>query len=249
MDSHCRRDVCTHACKRAAATAIIGVWLLLPPYQFHVSNFPDYSKVTAASLGLVFGTLLFGIQSIVSSRPRWFDVPVLLWCFTNMASSLSNDLGVYDGLAQSLSVILHWGLPFYFGRIYFGDSVGLRTFAIGLVIGGLACVLPCLWEIRMSPHLLGNVYGWTGWEGTRWGGYRPRIFFRTGLELGMWMTAVSMTAWWFWQCGVIKRLGQFSFGRVVFPILLVTTILCRSTGALCSGRRRVLALGVDPVQD
>jgi hypothetical protein len=218
--------------RRAATIAVIGAWLLLPPYQFSMSNFPDYSKVTAASLGLVFGTLFFGIQNVLSFRPRWFDVPMVLWCFINVASSLSNGLGIYDGLAQSLTAIIHWGLPYYFGRLYFGDGAGLRTFTVGIAVGGLACVLPCLWEMRMSPHLLGNVYGWTGWEGTRWGGYRPRIFFRNGLELGMWMTAVSVTAWWLWRCSVIKRLGQWSFGTVVLPILLGTTILCRSTGAL-----------------
>ena len=93
-------------------------------------------------------------------------------------------------------------------------------------------MLPCLWESRMSPQLLRNFYGFGAWEGTRWDGYRPKIFFSTGLELGMWMTAVSLTGWWFWRCGVIKKFGQFSFGRVVLPILLMTTFLCRSTGAL-----------------
>ena len=59
---------------------------------------------------------------------------------------------------------------------------------------GLPYVLPCLWEVRMSPNLLGYIYGATTWQGTRLGGYRPHVFFGTGIECGMWMTAMSLTA-------------------------------------------------------
>ena len=66
----------------------------------------------------------------------------------------------------------------------------------------------------------------------RLGGWRPNVFFGTGLELGMWMTAVALTAWWLWRCGTIKRIGQYPFGPVLLPILMITTIICRSAGAL-----------------
>jgi hypothetical protein len=218
--------------RKAAAAAVIGAWLLLPPFGISLPGFPDYSKVTAASLGVLFGTMFFGIHHIIAFRPRWFDVPMLLWCFTGLFSSLANGLGPYDGLSESLSLFLNWGFPYFFGRLYFGDSGGLRTFTIGIIVGGLAYVLPCLWEIRMSPQLLEKVYGMSSWQGTRFGGFRPNVFFKTGLELGMWMTAASLAAWWCSRCGVIQKLGQYSFGKVVLPVLLITTVLCRSTGAL-----------------
>ena len=60
----------------------------------------------------------------------------------------------------------------------------------------------------MSPQLLGQIYGSAKWQGERMGGYRPNVFFWSGIELGLWMTAVSLTAWWFWRCGVIKKLDQ-----------------------------------------
>ena len=84
----------------------------------------------------------------------------------------------------------------------------------------------------MSPQLLRSIYGYGVWQGTRWGGYRPNVFFMTGLELGLWMTAASLTGWWLWWCGAIKKIGGYPFGSVLLPILMVTTILCRSTGAL-----------------
>src|SRR5271165_7651631 len=101
--------------RHAAAAAVIGAWLLLPPYQMSISNFPDYSKTTAASLGIMFGTLFFGLDRILAFRPRWFDLPMLLWCFCGLASSVANGLGPYDGLSDSLSQILNWGLPYLCG--------------------------------------------------------------------------------------------------------------------------------------
>jgi tetratricopeptide (TPR) repeat protein len=218
--------------RRAAATAVIGAWLLLPPFSISISSFPDYSRITAASVGLIFGTLFFGLNNIISFRPRWFDVPMLLWCLAGSAASLSNGLGPYDALSACLDAIFTWGLPYFFGRIYFSDRDGLRTFTVAMVIAGLVYVLPCVWEIRMSPQLLGQVYGASRWQGERMGGYRPNVFFSTGLELGLWMTAVSLTAWWFWRCGVIKKFGPISFGKVMLPILLIVTFFCRSTGAV-----------------
>ena len=218
--------------RRAAVTAVIGAWLLLPPISIAISGLPDYSKSTAAVLGIMLGTFLYSPDRLLRFHPRWFDLPMLLWCFTGTVSSLQNGLGLYDGLSDALRECLTWGLPYLVGRLYFGDPESLRAFVVGMVGGGLSYVLPCLWEIRMSPNIAHNIYGLGGWQGTRLGGYRPYVFFNTGLELGLWMTAASLAAWWLWRCGAIKQIGRISFGSVLLPVLLGTTILCRSTGAL-----------------
>ena len=218
--------------RQAAIVAVIGAWLVLPPYVIPISSFPDFSKNTAATIGMLLGTLFFAPERLLAFRPRWFDLPMVGWCLSGVAASLHNDLGLYDGLSDGLNQALYWGLPYFFGRMYFGDSEGLRGFTVAMVIGGLAYVLPCIWEMRMSPHLLADVYGFAGWEGTRLGGFRPRIFFKTGLECGLWMTAVSLTAWWLWRTKVLTSLGGVPFGAVILPILMFTTVLCRSTGAL-----------------
>jgi hypothetical protein len=218
--------------RQAATIAVIGAWLALPPYALPIAELPDYSKSMAASVGMMLGTLLFAPHRLLDFRPRWYDLPMSLWCVCGIATSLHNGLGLYDGLSDSLGQILTWGLPYLLGRLYFGDAEGLRYFVVAMVIGGLCYVAPCLWEVRMSPQLLVQFYGAGGWEGMRLGGYRPRVFFPTGLECGMWMTAASLAAWWLWRCDALKRIGQVPFGPVLMPILLATTILCRSTGAL-----------------
>jgi tetratricopeptide (TPR) repeat protein len=216
----------------AATTAVIGAWLLLPPFTLAISSLPDYSKSTAATFGVLLATLIFDPDRILRFRPRWFDLPMLLWCFSGVASSVQNDLGLYDGLSDALNQLLMWGLPYLIGRLYFGNPDDLRYFATAIVVSSLFYVLPCLYEIRMSPTLMSKIYGLSTWYGTRLGGYRPHVFFYTGLELGLWMTAASLAAWWLWRCGVIKKIGPFPFGSMLLPILMGTAILCRSTGAI-----------------
>jgi tetratricopeptide (TPR) repeat protein len=220
--------------RQAATTAVIGAWLLLPPYSLAIAGLPDYSKSTAATLSVLLATLIFDPNRLLTFRPRWFDLPMLLWCHSGIASSLQN-VGLYDGLSDALGQLLVWGLPYLIGRLYFGSLADLRYFATGMVIGGLAYVLPCLYEIRMMTSLLKSIYGmgiWGGMAGLRLGGFRPNVFFFTGLELGMWMTAASLAGWWLWRCSAIRRIGPIPFGQVLLPILIGTAILCRSTGAI-----------------
>ena len=153
--------------RQAATFAVVGAWLILPPYSLSVSGLPDYSKNLAASLGMLAGTLIFAPDRLLSFRPRWFDYPMLGYCLCGIVSSLQNELGIYDGLSDALSTSVSWGLPYLFGRLYLGDPEGLYFFAKGMVIGGLWYVLPCLYEVRMSPQLLGNFYGMGRWQGLR----------------------------------------------------------------------------------
>ena len=216
----------------AATVAVIGSWLLLPPYAISISGLPDYSKNLAASFGLLLGTLIFQTDRLLRFRPRMYDLPMLLFCFSGVPSALTNGQTLYDGLSDSLLQVLMWGLPYFFGRLYFSGPEGLRYFCAGIIGGGLSYILPCLFEMRMSPQLLGRLYGFSTWQGVRLGGYRPNVFFYTGLELGLWMTSSSLAAWWLWRCGAVKRIGRIQYGTFLMLSLLGTTILCRSTGAL-----------------
>lgn len=218
--------------RKAAVASLIGAWLILPPLTIPLPGIPDYSKFTATTFGILLGTLLFDVPRLLAFRPRWFDAPMLVWCTCPFASSISNGDGVYDGISQCLTHIFMWGFPYVIGRLYFGDLEGLRELSLGMITGGVAYILPCLWEIKMSPQLMRQVYGLSGWMGMRLGGYRPRVFLSNGLELGTWMSAASLAAWWIWRSGSLKRMAGLPFGTVVLPSLLVTNLLCKSSGAL-----------------
>jgi tetratricopeptide (TPR) repeat protein len=217
--------------RKAVTIAVIGAWLCLPPYTLPINGLPDYSKSVAASLGMLAGTLLFAPDRLLHFRPRWFDMPMLGWCLCGMLSSLSNDLGIYDGLSSILTQVVLWGLPYLLGRLYFVTLDDLRVFVVGMVIGGLSFIPLCLGEIGMSPQLLKTLYGYSVDMGMRDGFYRPQVFFLTVLELGMWMTAASLAAWWLWRCRTLRTIGGSPFGPLML-LLIITTFASRSTGAL-----------------
>jgi hypothetical protein len=67
---------------------------------------------------------------------------------------------------------------------------------------------------------------------SRMGGWRPRVFLTSGLELGMWMSVCVLAAVWLWRNGSLKRLAGYPFGNFWLPALAVTTVLCRASGAI-----------------
>jgi hypothetical protein len=226
--------------RRAVTVAFISGWLFLPYYGYPIPGLPDYSKVSATSLAVLLATFLFCSDWLLALRPRWFDLPMATWCLCPIASSLSNDLGLYDGLSASFDHIVSWGLPYLIGRVYFPRLEHLRELAIGIVVGGLAYVPFCVWELRMSPFTHLSVYGidTSGFGELVYGGYRPKVFMSCALELGLWMTATSTTGIWLWAGGTLKRIWSISFGWLLI-VLLIITILVKVTGALV-----LLILGV-----
>jgi tetratricopeptide (TPR) repeat protein len=219
--------------RRAVIVASLTAWMFLPQLSFNLPGIPDYTRTSATTMALIIGAALFDTGRLLSIRPRWFDIPVVAWCLCPFITSLTNDLGPYDGLSCALAQFFRWGFPYLIGRVYLDDLEGLRDLVIGIVVVSLIYVPLCLWEIRMSPQLARYVYGVDprGWEGTRYSGYRPKVFLETGLELGMWMTAASLCGYGLWISGALRRLWGYPFG-LLFGILLVTTVLCKSTGAL-----------------
>ena len=214
----------------AMVAASIGAWLLLPPAGIDLPAIPTYDKAAAASIGILLGTVIFEPNRLFTFRLRWFDLPMLLLCMCPFFSSISNNLGLYDGFAGSFRAVVAWLFPYLVGRLYLTDLDGLRELAVGMVIGGVCLIPLCVFESRMSPLLLPMVYGMDRWEGTRYSGFRPRVFFSTGLELGLWMNAVVLVAIWLWRTGHLKRLWGVP-GGVITAMLSVVAILCRSTGA------------------
>jgi tetratricopeptide (TPR) repeat protein len=229
--------------RRAMMVGSIAAWLLLPPIGFDFPGLPNYNKATAATAGILLGTLIFELNRLLAFRPRWFDLPMLLWSLCPFFSSISNELGAYDGLSSAFKQTIDWFLPYLVGRLYLTDAEGLREFALGIITGGV-CLIPfTLFEIRMSPLLLPMVYGLGGWEGIRYGGYRPRVFFTTAIEFGLLMNCVTLIAWWTWKTGQLKRLLGLP-GGVIFAALLVTTIACRATGSMLLSMSGLSALWI-----
>ena len=218
--------------RRAVLVGVIAGWLLLPPGGIDFAGFPGYDKAHAASFGVLLGTVLFQTDRLLSFRPRWFDLPMILWFFCPSISSLTNGFPILEA-ASTLTVTLgSWLLPYLIGRLYFSDSEGLRELALGIVVGGMCLIPACLFENRVSPILLPTIYSIdSGFVPSRFGGFRPRVFFRTGIELGLWMNVTAVAAFWLWQTKQLVPLPRLS-PRMTFALMFVTAILCRSIGAI-----------------
>jgi tetratricopeptide (TPR) repeat protein len=217
---------------RAVVASTVFSWLFLPNISIAVPGLPDFSKTLATTLGTCLGILIFDSGRIRQFRPKWYDVPVFVWCFGNILTSLSNDLGLWDGLAQALKALLGWGLPYLIGRLYLADFEGLRECAMGIVIGGLVYAPLCIFEARMSPVLQYWIYGiLSPYEPPRFGlGYRPSVFLGSGLMVGMWMTAATLCAYWLRASGAVRQILGFPFVWAVV-ILAATTVLTKAVGA------------------
>ncbi len=220
--------------RRAVLIALVGGWLFLPMASYPISGLPDYDKTMAACLAVLLGTTLFDPDRLTRFQPSWLDLPMLAWCLTPFMSSMASGLGPYDGLSSVLSQVVAWGIPYFVGRIYFRDLVGLQALAVAILIGGLVYVPLCLFEIRMSPQLHTMIYGFhqhSFAQSKRWGGWRPVVFMQHGLAVGMWMSVASLVALWLWRTGAWRSIRVWG-GRTAFVVLLVTTMLCKSAGAL-----------------
>ncbi|MBK7875216.1 MAG: O-antigen ligase domain-containing protein [Planctomycetes bacterium] len=220
--------------RRAAIYGTIAGWLFLPVATLPLPGLPDYDKTYAIDMGVFLGALLFDTRALTSVRVRWYDLPMLAWVLSPAISSLLNGLGPYDAGAQSVRVIIQWGLPWWIGRAYLRDLQALKELATAIVVGGLAYAPLCLWEIRMSPQLHGTVYGFHQHDFSqtvRWGGFRPTVFMHHGLMVGMWMASATLVAAVGWLACGWRRLGPLPMGGVT-AVLLVTTVLCKSVGAI-----------------
>jgi hypothetical protein len=222
--------------RRASLIVYLACWLFLPVARIDVPGFIDVDKAAITAFAVLIGFLVTDAGRM--SRLRWslMDLPVLIWCACPIWTSVANDLGAYDGFSNSIARVLTWGVPYFIGRLYFADLSGLRELAVGMVAGGLVYVPLCLWEVRMSPQLHTDLYGFYQHHGgfaqsVRGGGFRPLVFMNHGLMLGLWMSATTLIAIVLWRSGQLKRLFGVRISYLAL-LLLVTAVLCKSSGAL-----------------
>jgi hypothetical protein len=230
--------------RRAILVSYLGALLFLPQAELTLEGLPEITKITITSFAALIGVALFDVGRLLRFRPSWIDLPMAIWCGVPLASSIANGLGVYDGLASIAEHVAIWGLPYVFGRLYFNSPPALRELAVAVVIGGLLYVPLCWFEIRFSPQLHRLVYSYhqhSFLQTYRWGGYRPTVFMEHGLMVGFWMISATLAATWLW----FSRAKETVLGVpmwVCAGILLLTSIACKSTGALV-----LLALGIGVV--
>ncbi len=219
--------------RKAVIISFLAAWLFLPQARLVLPSIPDYDKISATCYGILLATFIFDVGRFRTFKFSWIDVPMAIWCFCPFISSMTNDLGPYDGFSTLLDQTMSWGVPYFLGRIYFNTLEGLRQLAMGIFIGGLVYVPLCLIEVRISPQLHKIVYGdfpHSFAQTIRDGGYRPNVFMESGLMLSAFMMAATLIGIWFWQSGAVKQMWNIPISWLVWA-LIITFALLKSYGA------------------
>ena len=123
--------------RKAVIISFIGGLLFLPERTgFSLPVIPDYQGMAATCYGILFAVSKHDSQRFKKFKPGWMDIPMFVWCFCPFLSSMTNGLGAYDGLNETLTQTVTWGLPYLLGRLYLGNLAGLEEVAINIIKGG-----------------------------------------------------------------------------------------------------------------
>ena len=218
---------------QAVIIGFIAAWLFLPQAEFPLPGLPDYTKISATCYGILLASFLFDYGRFNRFQFSILDIPIVIWCICPFFSSITNDLGLYDGLTAVVSQTMTWGIPYFLGRVYLNNLSGLRNLSLGIFLGGLIYIPLCLFEVRMSPQLHRMIYGYHAHsfaQTIRMGGFRPTVFMQHGLEVGMWMMAASLIGIWLWKTNCVKQVYGISMSWVILA-LVVTFLAVKSFGA------------------
>lgn len=232
--------------RQAVLISAIGGFLLLPVATVSLPGVPDLGKSAFVAISLVVGSV-FSRRAAGPPEWGWYDLPMAVWCFlVPVATSLSNGLGLYDGVSGVLTHILNWGIFYWAGRTYFSNSSSLRDICIAIAVGGLVYVPLILFELRMAPTLSSRIYGFfphSFSQHIRYGGYRPIVFMPHGLMVSQWMAISATVAYWLWRANRVKYVARVPVALATV-VLLVSTALCKSANGwiLMSGGLATYAL-------
>ncbi|MFY3745934.1 hypothetical protein ACOQFB_18630 [Anaeromyxobacter sp. Red801] len=221
--------------RRGVLAALLGGWMFLPVFDGRV-NLPFLTgKLTFVAATVLIVSLAADSQRWLQLRFHWVDLAAVAICAGPFATAMVNGLGAYEGASAALQAFFAWAAPYLVGRVYFGEPRGMRDLAVWLVGGALVYVPLCLWEIRMSPQLHRQIYGFHTFSSfafvVRYGGYRPTVFMQFGLMVGTFMATGTLVAYWLWRTRAVTRFGGLPASWCT-AALVATTVLVKSTGAI-----------------
>lgn len=237
---------------RAVLISLIAGYLLLPTLvvALDLPLLPALNKNTIPALSTLFCALYFSAQqptyaSTTSFIPRsifanlmilGLFVGTFLTVLTNGDTLVFGDRVLpgqrpYDGFSVALLTLM-LTLPFFLGHKYLAHPDSHRVFLKILVVAGLLYSLLALYEIRFSPQLNNNIYGFHALnfaQQVRFGGFRPIVFLGHGLQLAIFFGMVLLAA-----VGMLWLKGEKSRGKYLFAVawMLMVLILSKSLGAI-----------------
>jgi hypothetical protein len=206
----------------SALCALLGLYLRARPRLRAVRFGRGYDLIVLAMMLGEIGTVITNPDELNYGSWHTISLPAFL---------------AYDGLSAAVRDFLEVCLPFLIGRAVIRTRRDLLDVFSVFVAAGLIYSLPILWELRMSPMLHANLYGFASrsdWlQNVRLGGYRPTVFMGHGLVVGFFMFLCTISAITLRKAGKRKFWG-IPTGYVVL-YLFVILFLCKAAAALIYG--------------
>jgi hypothetical protein len=220
---------------RAAIWTLLGAFMWLPEVAaFDFPLLPPLHKFSIAALCALLGAFWRAPGRVRAARlGRGWDWFVIVMMLAEIGTVATNGDGLmygnwkrvelpaftpYDGISAAIRDLLDVGVPFFLGRVFLRTGRDLRDVLGAFVVGGVIYVLPELWELRMSPMLHHDIYGFHArddWlQNIRAGGYRPTVFMGHGLVVGFFMFLCTTSAIALQKAGRRGMLGV-SMGMIV----------------------------------
>lgn len=230
---------------RAAYIVVLVGNLLLPcVIGFNLPIFPDLDKQVLPSLWALIACLVMRREALLSRAFGGAEFLLVIASVGTLFTTWNNGdpltygpttlpgLTTYGGISDLAGILCTWFPPFYLGRALIRTSDRLRWMMTAFVISSLCYSVLILIEVRMSPQIHRWIYGFhpsAFVQTLRWGGYRPMVFMRHGLNLALYITLALLTAAGLFRAGV-RLPGRVTMGAAI-GILVFVLILCKSTGA------------------
>lgn len=238
----------------AAAHSVVWSFMWLPEgAAFDLPLLPPFSKYTIGAMCALGGLWWKSPKRLKAARVgRGYDWIIYAYVLAQIGTVLTNPEPLhygtyktidlpgftpYDGLSASVRVLFSVALPCVLGRALLRSRRDLIDLLSVLAAGGLVYSLFIFYELRMSPMLHENIYGFTpreDWsQNLRGGGYRATVFMGHGLVVGffMFMSAVSAVAL---QRAGKKKMFGLPMGAVVLYLFAVL-VLCKAVAAIIYG--------------
>lgn len=221
---------------------ILGLMLLPSGAKIELPGVPDLSRDTVVIIGVFIGTVIFHPEVFDRFKFGLPDLLLLAVLQATFVTSYFNDFGVYDGISQSIGILIEFILPIFLARLHLGTMKSIRTFLLVLVGASVFYAPFALVEFRMSPQIHIKTYGYfqhVFQQHYRGGFWRPIVFFSHALALGRFFAFTAFLAMLPMRKDLVTMLGKV--GHFVFLAPLCGLVLSQSFGPyllfclLCSG--------------
>jgi hypothetical protein len=239
---------------RAATHSMVWAMMWLPEAAaFDLPLLPPFSKYTIGCVCALIGLLWKAPKRLKAARVgRGYDLIIYAYVLAQIGTVLTNpdplhygtyktiDLPgftPYDGVSSAVRVLLYVMLPVVVGRALLRSRRDLVDVLTILTVAGLVYSLPIFYELRMSPMLHENIYGFTprdDWsQNLRGGGYRATVFMGHGLVVGFFLFLSTLSAVALHRAGKRNMYGV-PMGLVVLYLFGVL-VMCKAVATVIYG--------------